>query len=81
MTDQILTAGERAGWREIEEATKVRLTGGISPEKQVELALFLASEQSNHVSGRLLSVLDDWKKLKDKTVSPELYRLRRVQKG
>ena len=81
ITDQILAAGERAGWREIEEAKKVRLTGGVSPEKQIELALFLASEQSNHVSGRLLSVLDDWKKLKDKTVSPELYRLRRVQKG
>jgi NAD(P)-dependent dehydrogenase (short-subunit alcohol dehydrogenase family) len=81
ITDQILAAGERAGWREIEEAQKVRLTGGVSPEKQIELALFLASEQSNHISGRLLSVLDDWKKLKDKTVSPELYRLRRVQKG
>ena len=81
MTDQILAAGERAGWREIEEAKQVRITGGVAPEKQLELALFLASEHSNHISGRLISVQDDWKKLKDKTVSPELYRLRRVQKG
>jgi len=81
MTDQILAAGERAGWREIEEAKQVRLTGGMAPEKQIELALFLASEQSNHISGRLINVQDDWKKLRDKTVSPELYRLRRVQKG
>jgi 3-oxoacyl-[acyl-carrier protein] reductase len=81
MTDQILAAGERAGWREIDEAKQVRITGGMAPEKQIELALFLASEQSNHISGRLISVQDDWKKLKDKTVSPELYRLRRVQKG
>jgi NAD(P)-dependent dehydrogenase (short-subunit alcohol dehydrogenase family) len=80
MTDQILAAGERAGWREIEEARQVRITGGMSPEKQIELALFLASEQSNHISGRLISVHDDWKKLKDKTVSPELFRLRRAQK-
>jgi NAD(P)-dependent dehydrogenase (short-subunit alcohol dehydrogenase family) len=81
MTDQILAAGERAGWREIEEAKQTRLTGGVPPEKQIELALFLASEESNHISGRLISVHDDWKKLKDKTVSPELYRLRRVPKG
>jgi len=81
MTDQILAAGERAGWREVEEARHVRITGGVPPEKQIELALFLASEQSNHISGRLISVQDDWKKLRDKTVSPELYRLRRAQKG
>lgn len=81
MTDQIVAAGERAGWREIDEAKQVRITGGMAPEKQIELALFLASEQSNHISGRLINVQDDWKKLKDKTVSPELYRLRRVQKG
>lgn len=80
MTDQILAAGERAGWREIEDAQQVRLTGGMAPERQIDLALFLASEQSNHISGRLLSVQDDWKKLRDKSVNPEMYRLRRVQK-
>jgi NAD(P)-dependent dehydrogenase (short-subunit alcohol dehydrogenase family) len=80
MTDQILAAGERAGWREIEEAQQVRLTGGVAPEKQVELAVFLASEQSNHISGRLIYVQDDWKRLKNATVNPELYTLRRVQK-
>ena len=46
----------------------------------VALALFLASEPSNHISGRLIHVQDDWKKLKDKTVNSELYRLRRVQR-
>jgi NAD(P)-dependent dehydrogenase (short-subunit alcohol dehydrogenase family) len=81
MTDQILAAGERAGWQEIEEAKQVRMTGGVTAEKQIELALFLASEQSNHISGRLIHVQDDWKKLKDKTISAELYRFRRVQKG
>jgi hypothetical protein len=52
MTDQILTAGERAGWKEIEDAQQVRLTGGVHPDKQIELAAWLASEESNHISGR-----------------------------
>lgn len=80
MTDQILAAGERAGWREIEEARQVRMTGGVAAERQIELALFLASEQSNHISGRLIHVQDDWKKLRDRNINPELYRLRRVQR-
>lgn len=80
MTDQILAAGERAGWEEIEEARQIRMTGGVAAEKQIELALFLASQQSNHISGRVLNVHDDWKKLKDKTMQPDLYRLRRVQR-
>ena len=73
--------GRPSGWREIEEAQQVRITGGMAPDKQLELALFLASQQSNHISGRLIHVQDDWKKLKDKTVNQELYRLRRVLKA
>jgi 3-oxoacyl-[acyl-carrier protein] reductase len=80
MTDQILAAGERAGWREIEDAQQVRMTGGVAPERQVELAVFLASEQSNHITGRLLHVEDNWKKLKNSSVNPELYTLRRIQR-
>ncbi|MEO7146165.1 MAG: SDR family oxidoreductase [Bryobacteraceae bacterium] len=80
MTDEILGAGDRAGWKEIEGAREVRVTGGIAPEKQLQLALFLASEQSNHVSGKTLHVKDDWKKLKSANVHPEMYTMRRVQK-
>jgi len=81
MTDQILAAGERAGWREIEHASQTRLTGGTPPDKQLELALFLASEASNHITGRLIGVMDDWKKLKNGAISEEQYTLRRLQKG
>lgn len=81
MTDQILSAGERAGWRESEHAQRTRLTGGTPPEKQLDLALFLASEQSNHVTGRLIGVMDDWKKLKTGSINPEQYTLRRIQKA
>jgi len=80
MTDQILAAGDRAGWRELEDAQQVRLTGGVTAEKQIELALFLASEESNHISGRLIHVLDDWKRLREAAVKADLYTLRRVQK-
>jgi len=81
MTDQVLAAGERAGWREIEEAQETRLTGGTLPERQLDLAMFLSSEESNHITGRVIHVQDDWKRLKHGTVNPELYTLRRVQKA
>ena len=80
MTDQVLAAGERAGWREIEEAQQVRLTGGMPAAKQSELALFLASEESNHISGRLIHVQDDWKRLRDGSLKAEQFVLRRVHK-
>jgi len=80
MTDEILRAGERAGWKENEEALQVRTTGGILPEKQIQLALFLASEESNHISGKLIHVSDDWKRLRNESVPPDMYTLRRVQK-
>jgi len=77
MTDEILRAGERAGNIEIEQAEQVRLTGGILPEKQTQLALFLASERSNHVTGKLIYVQDDWKKLEHENGRPDAFTLRR----
>lgn len=82
MTDEILHAGEeRAGTKEIEDAEKVRITGGVSAEKQIALALFLASERSNHVSGKLIHVNDEWKRYEQESMRPDLYTLRRVQKN
>ncbi|MBL8178405.1 MAG: SDR family oxidoreductase [Bryobacterales bacterium] len=80
MTDEILRAGDRAGWKERQDAHQVRLTGGVSPEKQIQLAMFLASERSNHISGKIIHVNDDWKRLETGQVHPEIYTLRRVQK-
>ncbi len=80
MTDEILHAGEKAGWKEIEVARQVRMTGGVTAEKQIDLALFLTSERANHISGKLVHVRDDWKKLERENVNAELYTLRRVQK-
>lgn len=80
MTDEILRTGEKAGWKEAEDAMEIRRTGGEAPDKQIQLALFLASEQSNHISGKLIHVSDDWKKLKSENIHSEIYTLRRVQK-
>ena len=80
MTDEIIHAGEKAGQKELDDAEKVRLTGGVAPTKQIELAMFLASDRSNHISGKLIHVNDDWKKLRDSNMHPEAYTLRRVLK-
>ena len=81
MTDEILHAGEeRAGAKEIEDAERVRITGGVPAEKQIALALFLASERSNHVSGKLIHVNDEWKRYEQESMRPDLFTLRRVQK-
>ena len=81
MTDEILAAGEeRAGSREIQDAEQIRVTGGVAPEKQIQLALFLASERSNHITGKLIHVNDDWRRFERENMKPELYTLRRVQR-
>ncbi|MBC8164995.1 MAG: SDR family oxidoreductase [Bryobacteraceae bacterium] len=81
MTDEILNAGDKAGPKEQERALQVRLTGGVPAEKQLELALFLASEDSNHISGKLIHVNDDWKRLENSPLSPDAYTLRRVSRS
>jgi len=78
---EILRAGEKAGWKETEDALEIRRTGGVAPEKQIQLALFLASEQSNHISGKLIYVSDDWKRFERDNMKPELYTLRRMQRS
>jgi 3-oxoacyl-[acyl-carrier protein] reductase len=81
MTDEILHAGEeRAGSKEIADAQQVRITGGVQPEKQLNLAMFLASERSNHISGKFIHVNDDWKRMEQANMTPEGFTLRRIQK-
>lgn len=80
MTDDILHAGEVAGAKEQEAASQTRFNGGTSPEKQMELLDFLLSDKSNHISGKLLFVQDDWRRFVDGTIAAGAYTLRRVQK-
>jgi len=80
MTDEIIRAGRGAGHREVEQAQHIRLTGGAPPERQIQLAKFLASNRSNHVSGKFIDIADDWKRLERMNMNPELFTLRRVVK-
>ncbi|HYM12113.1 MAG TPA: SDR family oxidoreductase [Bryobacterales bacterium] len=80
MTDQVLAAGEEAGEKAIEEARHTRDTRGVPPEKQIALALFLVSPRSNHISGKLISVHDDWHRLEHATMTPDHFTLRRISK-
>jgi NAD(P)-dependent dehydrogenase (short-subunit alcohol dehydrogenase family) len=80
MTDEILEADERAGSKEIEDAEQIRLTGGVSADKQIQIALFLASERSNHLTGKLIDITDDWKKLERENTRPDAWTLRRHMK-
>jgi hypothetical protein len=46
----------------------------------MQMALFLTSERSNHISGKLISVTDDWRRLEQLNSHTELYTLRRLQR-
>lgn len=81
ITDEVLRAGERAGWKEVQEASQVRTHGGTPPDKQINLALFLASERSNHISGKLLHVDEDWRRLEHATLHAGSFTLRRLHRA
>lgn len=81
MTDEVLRAGHNAGVKETEEAQRIRVTGGTSAERQIQMALFLASPQSNHINGKLLLATEEPKKLEHMNMLPDLYTLRRQVKG
>jgi NAD(P)-dependent dehydrogenase (short-subunit alcohol dehydrogenase family) len=78
ITDEIISAGDRLQSRVVEAAEETRRTGGASPEAQVHHISFLASEQSNHITGKLIHVTDDWKKLRSASLRPDVLTLRRV---
>ncbi|MBV9762603.1 MAG: SDR family oxidoreductase [Acidobacteriaceae bacterium] len=80
LTDEVIRAGDRLEAKVVTAAKETRRTGGVSPEQQLAIASFLASEQSNHITGKLIHVTDDWKKLKNTTLRPDALTLRRAQK-
>ncbi len=80
MTDEIITAESRLEPQVVQAAKETRRTGGVSAELQIQHALFLASEASNHITGKLIHVTDDYKRLRNLTLRPDLLTLRRVQK-
>jgi 3-oxoacyl-[acyl-carrier protein] reductase len=83
LLEEVLSAGpDKVGVSFYEKACKQRDQGGIPPEKGAELAVFLASADSDGLSGRLLSaVWDDWASLPGRKVQmagSDVYTLRRI---
>lgn len=86
MWDEILEAGTAAGNRELQERGELVTTGGgASIERAAELALYLASDESADLNGRLISATSE-----DFPFSPETLRqikeseaflIRRVELG
>jgi NAD(P)-dependent dehydrogenase (short-subunit alcohol dehydrogenase family) len=80
LTDEVIRAENKVDSRLVAAARETRRTGGASPELQLEHAAFLASERSNHITGKLIHVTDDWKKLMNATLRPDAFTLRRTTK-
>jgi 3-oxoacyl-[acyl-carrier protein] reductase len=82
LVDEILAAGPAAGEEMLARTRRQKETGGVPPEQAAALAVFLASEESDGLSGRLISaVWDDWQSMNshiDQIMASELYTLRRV---
>jgi len=82
LMDEILAAGAAAGEEMLARTRRQKETGGVAPERAAALAVFLASEESNGLSGRLISaVWDDWQSMSsriEQIMASDLYTLRRV---
>jgi 3-oxoacyl-[acyl-carrier protein] reductase len=80
LTDEIIRAENRLEPAVIAAAKETRRTGGVSPDLQLEHAMFLVSEHSNHICGKLIHVTDDLRKLRNAALRGDSFTLRRLAK-
>jgi NAD(P)-dependent dehydrogenase (short-subunit alcohol dehydrogenase family) len=81
LQDDVIAAGDLAGAVALANAQKIKATGGTPIEKPVALAVFLASDESIWLSGKLISaVWDDWQNMPQTYAFSDIYTLRRVTK-
>ena len=83
MLQQTLRAGpESVGQEEYERIVKFAASGGADPNVAADLAVYLASEASANITGRLISAIwDPWKGLHehaDEMSKTDVYTLRRI---
>jgi len=79
--DQVLKAGKNAGEEFYKRALAQKESGGTPRELAAELAVFLASSDSDGLTGKLISASwDDWKNFKEnkKISESSLFTLRRI---
>jgi NAD(P)-dependent dehydrogenase (short-subunit alcohol dehydrogenase family) len=82
MLEEVLEAGPQGvGEAYYQRALAQKADGGASPERAAELAVWLASSQSDGITGKLLSaVWDPWETLAEhrEDLDSDVYTLRRI---
>jgi NAD(P)-dependent dehydrogenase (short-subunit alcohol dehydrogenase family) len=82
MWDDMRAAAGSGGPKLLEELKEMQDTGGASPDRAAGLAVFLASDRSAGLTGRLVSAIwDDWEHLENhvqKIASSDIFTLRRI---
>jgi 3-oxoacyl-[acyl-carrier protein] reductase len=82
MLGEVLAKGAAAGDRELSLASKVFEEGGASMDRVADLALFLASDASSGITGKLISAVwdnwDAWPEHLSELSTGDLYTLRRI---
>ena len=82
LLDQVLKAADRLDKKFLENAKKQEETGGTPPEKAAQLVLYLASDDSDGITGKLISaVWDNYKNFSnqlDEIKGTQIYTLKRI---
>jgi NAD(P)-dependent dehydrogenase (short-subunit alcohol dehydrogenase family) len=83
MLEEVLEAGPQKVGKELyERSLKQKAEGGAPPQKAASLVVFLASPQTDGITGRLISaVWDDWQKLpsqREQLTKTDVFTLRRI---
>ncbi len=85
--DEALSAGEElTGEERYQALLKQKKEGGVPPEKTADICVFLASSQSDGLTGKFLSVVwDNWREWDREKITElmqsNFYTLRRVKPG
>jgi len=82
LSDVLNSGPDHVGEVAYQRALSQRASGGSPPEKAADLAVYLASKESDGITGRLISaVWDPWETLRerlDALKSTDIYTLRRI---
>ncbi|OGT42155.1 MAG: hypothetical protein A3F13_04980 [Gammaproteobacteria bacterium RIFCSPHIGHO2_12_FULL_40_19] len=82
LLDEVLSSGDLVDHSFLDAAKKQKEGGGTPPQKAAELCLFLASEKSDGITGKLISAvwdpLNDLLKHQDELINSDIYTLRRI---
>jgi NAD(P)-dependent dehydrogenase (short-subunit alcohol dehydrogenase family) len=82
MWEELRASGTAGGSQALQDLEKMDATSGVPPERAASLALFLASDRSNGLTGRLISAVHDkWEDIGPRIpaiASADTWTLRRV---